>query len=293
MRVLILGGAGMLGHMLWRRLYQRFDVYVTVRKTASYYKNLYLFEPERLKGEVDVRRSEDMLEAFGWSKPDVVINAVGIIKQLKEAEDPLLSLEINSLFPHHLALTCGATGTRFIHISTDCVFSGKAGSYTEHSISDATDLYGRTKFLGEMYSQGILILRTSIIGPEIGRSFGLLEWFLAQKGGRCRGFSKAIFSGLTTLALADLFADIIIDHPTLHGLYHVSSDPISKYDLLQIVNEVYQLGVTIEKEEEFVCDRSLDSKRFREATGWRPESWKDMIVELNRDSPLYRSRKVS
>lgn len=294
MRVLILGGAGMLGHMLCRRWHRRFDVFVTVRKAANYYTARFdLFAPERLMGGVDVKRTEDVLAAFAWSRPDVVINAVGIIKQLKESEDALPSLEINALLPHRLALACRACGARFIHISTDCVFSGKAGRYTEQSISDATDLYGRTKYLGEVHGQGALTLRTSIIGREIETRLGLIEWFLAQKGGRCRGFSRAIFSGLTTLALADLLADIIVDHPRLHGLYHVSSDPISKYDLLHLVNEVYQLGVIIERDDEFVCDRSLDSTRFRETTGWRPESWKAMIVEMNRDSTPDRSRSSS
>lgn len=283
----------MLGHTLWRRWRRRFDVFVTVRKAASYYQTLDLFDPERLMGGIDVRRAEDMLAAFAWSRPEVVINGVGIIKQLKESEDPLLSVEINALLPHRVALACRAIGARFIHISTDCVFSGKAGRYTEQSISDATDLYGRTKYLGEVREHGALTVRTSIIGREIETNRGLIEWFLAQRGGRCRGFSRAIFSGLTTHALADLLADVIVGHPTLHGLYQVSSDPISKYELLRLVNEVYRLGVTIEKEDEFICDRSLDSTRFREATGWRPESWKDMIVEMNRDSSPDRLRSSS
>lgn len=294
MRVLILGGAGMLGHMLWQRWCRRFDVFVTVRKAASYYATQFgLFAPERLMGGVDVKRIEDVLAVFAWSRPDVVINAVGIIKQLKESEDPLPSLEVNALLPHRLALACRACGIRFIHISTDCVFSGKTGRYTEQSLSDAVDLYGRTKYLGEVHGEGSLTLRTSIIGREVETRLGLIEWFLAQRGGRCRGFSRAIFSGLTTLALADLLGDILVKHPTLHGLYHVSSDPISKYDLLHLVNEVYQLGVTIEKDDEFVCDRSLDSTRFRETTGWRPESWKAMIVEMHQDSTPYRSRSSS
>jgi dTDP-4-dehydrorhamnose reductase len=289
-RVLILGGAGMLGHRLWRTWHRRFDVFVTVRKAASYYTTQCdLFTPERLMGGVDVKRTDDVLAAFAWSRPDVVINAVGIIKQLKESEDPLSSLEINALLPHRLALACRACGIRFIHISTDCVFSGKTGRYTEQSLSDAVDLYGRTKYLGEVHGEGSLTLRTSIIGREVETRLGLIEWFLAQRGGRCRGFSRAIFSGVTTPAFADLLADIIVNHPTLHGLYHVSSEPISKYDLLRLVNEVYQLGVTIEKDDEFVCDRSLDSTRFREATGWRPESWKAMILGMSCDSAPARS----
>ena len=287
MRVLILGGAGMLGHKLWQGLRDRFDVFVTVRRLSPYYSRFGLFDPQRLMGKIDVRRSEDLLAAFAWSQPDVVINAIGIIKQRKESADPLLSLEINSLFPHRLALACRARGARLIHISTDCVFSGKDGVYIEDSVSDATDLYGRTKYLGEVSGEGVLTLRTSLIGREMETRFSLLEWFLSQKNKRCRGFSRAIFSGLTTLVFANILADVIQKHPGLNGLYHVSGHPISKYDLLRLINEIYDLRVVIEKDPEFVCDRSLDSTRFQQAIGWRPAEWQSMVLQMRADSTLY------
>ncbi len=221
----------------------------------------------------------------------MVINTVGIIKQRKESEDPLLSLEINSLFPHQLALACQARGARLIHISTDCVFSGREGHYTEDSVSDATDLYGRTKYLGEVTGEGILTLRTSLIGREIETRFSLLEWFFSQKNKECKGFSRAIFSGLTTQLFADMVGDVIQEHPELNGLYHVSSNPISKYDLLKIINEVYSMGVTIDKDQEFICDRSLDSTRFQKTTGWRPKDWQSMILRMKEDPTPYDAWK--
>jgi dTDP-4-dehydrorhamnose reductase len=291
MRVLILGGAGMLGHRLWQGLRHRFDVFVTVRRVCSYYSRFDLFDPQRLMGEIDVRRAEDLLMALSWSQPDVVINTVGVIKQRKESNDPLLNLEINSLFPHRLALACRARSARLIHISTDCVFSGKQGHYTEDSASDASDLYGRTKYLGEILGERVLTLRTSLIGREIETRFGLLEWFLTRRNKRCRGFSQAIFSGLTALTFADIVADVMQKHPDLNGLYHVSGNPISKYNLLKLINEVYDLGVAIENDPEFVCDRSLDSTRFQQATGCRPLEWRLMILQMKEDTVPYDAWK--
>lgn len=288
-RVLVLGGAGLLGHKLYQILGRRFDVFATVRKPLSLYSRFGIFDRDRVQGEVDLRHAEEILKVFAWSRPDVVINAVGAVPQRAESQDPLLSLEINSLLPHRLALICRARGCRLIHISTDCVFSGEKGGYNEQSASDAQDLYGRTKYLGEVYGEGNLTLRTSFIGRELDSRHGLLEWFLSQKGKSCRGFSKAIFSGLTTVALAELVGDLIERHGELYGLYHVSADPISKYDLLCLINEVYDLGVRIEKDEVFVCDRSLDSSGFRKVTGWHPGSWRTMVVQMKNDAAAYEA----
>ncbi len=287
MRVLVLGGAGLLGHKLYQILGRRFDIFATVRKPSSYYSRFAFFDPDRIQGEVDLRCVEAALKVFAWSRPEVVVNAVGAVKQRFETQDPLLSLEINSLLPHRLALICRARGCRFIHVSTDCVFSGQNGGYSEQSASDARDLYGRTKYLGEVCGDGALTLRTSFIGRELDSKHGLLEWFLSQKGKSCCGFSKAIFSGLTTVALSELVGDLIESHTELCGLYHVGGDPISKYELLCLINEIYDLGVRIEKDEEFACDRSLDSSSFRKATGWQPASWKTMLVQMKNDGAAY------
>jgi dTDP-4-dehydrorhamnose reductase len=178
-------------------------------------------------------------------------------------------------------------GIRLIHISTDCVFSGRKGNYTEDDVSDAEDLYGRTKFLGEVGGDGCLTLRTSIIGREMETSHGLIEWFLSEEGKTVRGYKRAIFSGFTTIALGDIIARLIVEHQDLHGVWHVASKPINKFDLLELVREVYGLTIEIEPDESVVCDRSLNSDRFRRATGLVAPAWPDMIMEMYRDPTPY------
>jgi dTDP-4-dehydrorhamnose reductase len=264
-------------------------VKVTLRQELAAYEQFGLFNAQNAYAGVDVRSSDRILEVLAAFRPEVVVNAIGIVKQRTAAQDSAPSLEINALFPHRLAVMCKAVGARLIHMSTDCVFSGRKGNYTEHDKADAEDLYGQTKFLGELHEPQCLTLRTSIIGRELSHKAGLMEWFLTQKGGRCRGFSHALFSGLTTQALAEVMANLLEKYPGLSGLYHVSAEPISKYDLLQLMNEIYRLGVTVERDEDFVCDRSLDSTRFRQATGWRPKSWRAMIEQMAVDPTPYDS----
>jgi len=287
MRVLIFGGAGMLGHKLWQVLRERFEVFVTVRREAAYYDRFDLFDPTHLRGSVDARRLEDMLAALAWAEPDSVVNSVGIIKQLSAAADPVMSLEINALLPHRLALACRARRARLIHFSTDCVFSGLTGGYTEDSVPDATDLYGRTKLLGEVHGPGALTLRTSFIGRELETSSGLFEWMLTRRGGRCHGYTRAVFSGLTTDVVAELIGDIIANRPDLNGLYHVPGARIAKHDLLRMIDDLYQLGVTIEPQADQTYDRTLDSTRFHRLTGWRPPPWSEMLGQMRQDPTPY------
>jgi len=288
MRVLILGGAGMLGHKLCQLFQQRFETWATIRSNCREYEQYNIFDQDRVIGEVDATNFHCVARAMALVNPHAVINCIGIIKQLKTAKDPITSLTINSLFPHHLANICRSSGVRMIQISTDCVFSGRKGGYTEADISDADDLYGRTKFLGEVDSPGCLTIRTSMIGRELNSNNGLIEWFLGNRGGKVRGYKRAIYSGFTTIALANVIADVLENHPDLSGLYHVSPDPISKFGLLTLVNETYSLNINIEPDSEFVCDRSLDSSRFRRATGFTPQTWPEMIAEMYRDPTPYQ-----
>jgi dTDP-4-dehydrorhamnose reductase len=287
MRVLILGGGGMLGHKLCQLYARRFDTWATIRTAYRDYARYGLFHPVRTLGGVDAANFDSVVRAVAEVKPDAVINCIGIVKQLAAAKDPQISLSINSLFPHRLANLCRASGARMIHISTDCVFSGRKGMYTEADISDAEDLYGRSKFLGEVDSPGCFTLRTSIIGRELAGATGLIEWFLSQRGKKVRGFTRAIYSGFTTLALARIIADVLENHPALEGVYQVSSPPISKCDLLTLVNKTYSLDVQIEPDAELACNRSLDCSRFRQATGFTPPTWVDMVGEMHRDPTPY------
>jgi dTDP-4-dehydrorhamnose reductase len=287
MRVLILGGGGMLGHKLCQFCRTRFDAWATVRSTNGALGRYDLLDSGRLLEGVDATRLPSVAQAVARVKPDAVINCIGIIKQVRKAHDPIACLTVNSLFPHQLADLCRGHRARLIHISTDCVFSGRKGAYRESDASDAEDLYGRSKFLGEIGGRGCLTLRTSIVGRELIAANGLIEWFLSNRNGKVRGFRRAVFSGLTTRALAGVIADVLENHPALEGLYQVSSDPISKYDLLRLVNEIYRLGIQVEPDDEFCYDRSLDSSRFRGEVGFRPLDWREMIQDMHGDPAQY------
>jgi dTDP-4-dehydrorhamnose reductase len=165
--------------------------------------------------------------------------------------------------------------------------------YVEEDVADAEDLYGRTKYLGEIDGAGCLTLRTSIIGRELQTSSGLVEWFLSNHGGTVRGFSRAIYSGFTTLALARIIAGVLEHHPTLNGLYHVSSEPIDKYQLLRLLRDAYDLSIGIEPYPEVQIDRSLDSSRFRALTGLQPPTWPDMIRQMAEDATPYRKWRTN
>lgn len=280
MRILILGGDGMLGHQLFKTLSARHDARVTLRQSLSAYKEFNLFSAENAYERVEVGSVDRLIEVLGEFRPEAVVNAVGIVKQRSAAKENIPSLEINSLFPHRLANLCKAAGMRLVHMSTDCVFSGRKGKYRENDPSDAEDLYGRTKYLGEVHDSHCVTLRTSIIGKELSRRQGLLEWFLAQRGS-VQGFRNAIFSGFTTLELSRIIERILTDHPEKGGLYHVSSDPISKFDLLTFIKREMGLGIEIIPMEEPRVDRSLDSARFRREFNYTPPTWEAMIRELH------------
>lgn len=283
-KILILGATGMLGQTLFINLSKQdhLDVYATARNLSGLEK---FFAPEllaKIQGGVEAENFDSILRVLADVRPDVVINCIGIIKHLPVAKDPLISISINSLFPHRLALACKAVGARMIHVSTDCVFDGAKGNYTEKDESNATDLYGRTKFLGEVYYPHCVTLRTSIIGHELKGGYGLIDWFLSQES-KVRGFTRAIFTGFPTVEIAKIISQHVIPNRELSGLYQVSSTPISKYDLLRLVAEHYEKRIEIEPYDEFYCDRSLDSSRFRRITGYAPPSWPEMIKEMQQD----------
>ena len=280
MRVLILGGDGMLGHQLFRHFKERHDVRVTLRLDRKAYAAHGLFEKGTAYYGIDVRQTDPLLQVIADFRPEAVVNAVGIVKQRSEAKEVIPSLEINALLPHRLALACLTVGARLVHLSTDCVFSGRKGRYCETDVPDADDLYGRTKLLGEVSESHCITLRTSMIGPELSRKSGLLEWFLAQRGQTVKGFTKAIFSGFPTSELARIVERILMEFSRAQGLYHVAAQPISKYDLLTLIRDRLRLPITIERDSTFECDRSLDATRFHRDTGYSPPPWDVMINDM-------------
>ena len=281
-KVLILGGTGMLGHMLFTQLslQKDLDVYATARTSSGLRQ---WFPPDlvkKIRADVDADNFDTIIRAFASIRPDIVINCIGLIKQLPMASDPLSAITINSLLPHRISMICRSAGARMIHISTDCVFDGKKGNYTKTDPSNADDLYGRSKFLGEVaYPPHCLTLRTSIIGHELKGKFGLIEWFLAQKE-KVNGFTHAIYSGFPTVELAHIITEYILPNKDLNGVYHVSSDPISKYDLLKLVAKRYGKQIKIEPYNNFYQDRSLDSSVFRRLTGYMPPSWPELVDKM-------------
>lgn len=282
MRILILGGDGMLGHRLLGHLQPRHEVRATLHQDLAHYAQLGLFHAGNSIAGVDVRSDERLRQVLEEFRPEAMVNAVGIVKQRDEAKQAIPSIEINALLPHRLALLARARGARLVHLSTDCVFSGRDGHYSESSPPDAEDLYGRSKLLGEVGGAGALTLRTSIIGPELSRKAGLLEWFLAQRGS-IRGYRRAIYTGFTTAEMSRIIETMLVGFPAASGVYHVSSEPISKYHLLCMIRDRLGRKIEILPEDDFHCDRSLDSGRFRREFGYAPPAWPQMIDELARE----------
>jgi dTDP-4-dehydrorhamnose reductase len=280
MRILILGGDGMLGHRLLHQLAPNHEVRVTVRQPLEAYRAYRLFDRANTFDEMDARDPAALPRVLGEFAPEAIINAVGVIKQRRDAKDGVLSIQVNSLFPHLLARLCEARGARLVHLSTDCVFSGAKGNYVETDRPDPVDVYGFSKLLGEVIRPHALTLRTSMIGIELARKTGLVEWFLSQRGKMIKGYRKAIFSGFTTAELARVIEGLLTSHPQAAGLYHVSAAPITKFDLLSRLNDRLDLGIRIEPDEAVAVDRSLDSTRFRGEFGYAPPSWDAMLDEL-------------
>lgn len=277
MRILVLGVTGMLGNAMFRVLTEvmEHEVYGTARSNSGN-RHLGNVFAQQILNDVDVENYDSLVHAFAVVRPQVVVNCIGLVKQLASVDDPLRAIPLNSLLPHRLASLCFATGARLVHFSTDCVFSGAKGGYQETDFPDARDLYGRTKLLGEVDRPDTITLRTSIIGHELSGNRSLIGWFLAQEG-PVNGFSRVIFSGLPTVELSRVVRDVVLPRPELHGIYHVGSSPISKYELLHLVADVYGKTIEIVLDEQPITDRSLNTERFREATGYVAPTWPVLV----------------
>jgi dTDP-4-dehydrorhamnose reductase len=287
MKILVLGGSGMLGHKLVQRLSRAHEVKYTLRGEFERLKQFGILPREDAFESVDAMDFDAVNDTISACGPDVVINAIGVVKQVAESNNVVRALTVNSIFPNKLAQLSHGAGFRLITMSTDCVFSGSRGNYSEHDIPDALDLYGQSKHWGEVEQQNCVTIRTSIIGRELGGTHGLFEWFVSQEGKAVNGYSRAIFSGFPTLVIADIILDIIDKHRELCGVYHISSDPISKFDLLTKINERFELDIDIKDAPEVTLDRSLDSTKFRNATGFLPPTWDQMIDVMASEDRQY------
>ncbi|WP_407330994.1 dTDP-4-dehydrorhamnose reductase family protein [Enterovibrio sp. 27052020O] len=290
MRVLVIGATGMLGYSLFSNLseHNTLTVFGTVRSVSGKEKYFYGLRNRLIEG-VDVENVSSLEDAFNISNPDVVINCVGIIKQQDISKQHIASIKINSLLPHILAELCDKYKARLIHFSTDCIFDGAKGHYKESDLPTARDLYGKSKYLGEVDYGNHITLRTSIIGHELDSSVSLVDWFLSQSG-QVKGYSQAIFSGLPTCYVAKVLLEKVITNSSLRGVYNLSVEPIDKYTLLSLISAAYNKSTTIVESKEVTIDRSLNSDNFRSKVGFTPASWPELIDYMNID---YRKRYIS
>jgi len=279
-KVLVLGASGMLGNAVFRYFAtQTPHETVGIVRSAGSARLLPTSLQNRICGGGDVEDVDALVRLFDVHRPTVVINCVGLVKQLGDAKNPLAAIPINSILPHRLAQLCSLANARLVHLSTDCVFSGDKGMYAEEDLPDARDVYGRTKLLGEVDYPHAVTLRTSIIGHELAGARSLVCWFLAQEGS-VRGFSRAIFSGLPTVEIARVVNAYVLPRPELAGLYHLSAAAIDKFSLLSLVAQIYGKDIAIQDDPSLVIDRSLDSTRFRQATGFQPDDWPTLIQRM-------------
>jgi len=280
MKVLILGAGGMLGHTMLRLFLDTPGLEARGTVRSEHARDVLPADlVPAVTSCVDLADPDRVVDIMALERPEVVINCAGLVKQREAAADPLAALPVNALLPHRLAQLCRIAGARLVQFSTDCVFDGVRGRYTESDVAAPVDLYGRAKLLGEVDAPQAITLRTSMIGPELSVHRGLLDWFLAQTGA-IRGYRKAIFSGLTTFEVATVLRDRVLTRPDLHGVYHMGGEAISKFDLLTLIGGVYGHDVRIEPDDSLVLDRSLDSSQFRAATGYVPPSWPQMILDM-------------
>lgn len=282
MRVLVLGASGMIGSAMFRVLSANsaLEVFGTLRSAAD----AGFFHPEfqlRLLLDVNVAVPDVLAQVVVKVRPEVVINCIGLTKHVSGGNEPSAAISMNALLPHRIARLCTLSDARLIHISTDCVFSGTKGPYTETDAPDAADIYGRSKQLGEVIADGSVTLRTSTIGHEFRTRHGLLEWFLLQT--ECNGYTRAVFSGVPSVVFAEIVRDIVLPNQSLSGLYHVAGPSIAKADLLRIVAETYERDIRISPDESLVIDRSLDAAKLAAATGYRSPSWPAMVQSMHDD----------
>ena len=279
-KLLIIGVGGMLGNALYRYFDEitnnrTFGLLRNKKKILNFFNK---FNSEKII-EKDFFDLDNLDQILSDLSPNIIFNCIGIVKQNPLSNDPLSSIRVNSIFPHLLNKLSLKFNFRLIHFSTDCVFSGLQGNYLETDFADANDIYGRSKFLGEISNNGNITIRTSFIGKELGTNRALLNWFLSQKG-KIKGYKNAIYSGLTTLEVAKVLDKYVIPNPDLKGLYHLSADNINKYSLLSLLNEVYKKDLFIEEDLNIKIDRSLNSNKFRKETGYKPLKWEKAIQEM-------------
>lgn len=296
MKIVVLGVTGMLGHKMFQKLSSRFDSVIGFAYedvTTPPFDKVDLFQGLEVVTGVNAANFQTLEKTLATIHPDYIVNCIGIIKQRETASAYIPCIELNALLPHKLAEIAQEWGGRVIHFSTDCVFDGLRGGYSEEDFSNAEDLYGKSKFLGEVAGENSLTLRTSIIGRELTAHKSLLDWVLLQNGKTVKGFKNVIYSGVTTNQMAEVVTMIIKNNPALAGLYQVVADPISKYDLLSLIRDAFKLDLKILPETKTVSDRSMKGDKLKEATGYVSPPWPELVANLANDPTPYADWGVS
>jgi len=282
-KTIILGASGLIGHQVYSRL------------KANKNFSVFSFAHQRKISEDTIlldARDEHLLEkAIVDINPDVIVNCLGVL--IAEANrDPENATFLNAYIPQRLKSVANALDAKLVHISTDCVFSGKKGSYTECDFRDADDTYGRAKALGEVIESPHVTLRTSVVGPEIKEGEELFHWFMSQEG-KIKGFTKSIWSGVTTLELAKAVEWAI--EKDIHGLYHITNGvPINKYELLMLFKKYTNKQIEIESVEGKVADKSfLDTRKDIDyAVRSYEEMISEMVAEIKNNDSLYHQYDI-
>lgn len=296
-KILILGASGMLGHQMWRRLNEwsrttGHQILGTVRKSKDHYKNLGLSNTQNLIDGVDVGDFKKLNLLLDDVKPTVVINCVGLTLRKKDLADIEKCYQLNGMLPQFVGHWCGTHNAKLFHFSTDCVFDGKkGGAYAEADMPTAFDHYGVSKYLGEVGSGNNLTMRLSIVGRELENKTELFEWIFSQADKSAKGFAAAKYTGMTTNWVAREVIRILENHPELSGVYQVSSEVITKFEIMQKLNEKFKLNIQIEKNSDYAVDKSLDSSRYQKATGFVKPTWDQMIDDLFADREFYEQLK--
>jgi len=285
MKILILGGNGMIGHKMYQVLSKNYlDTWVLFKKQIDQINFSEIFNKDKVIENFDLIQFDKLKIILDNISPDVIINAAGVTIRRGINDDMYKSILINSALPHFLDNWTKINNKRLIHFSTDCVFSGKKDFYTEASVTDAEDTYGKTKALGEVVSKNSVTLRGSMIGRELENKTELLEWFLNQNKTTVNGYTNVIYSGITTFRMANYVDKIIRDFPDMHGIYNVSSNSITKYELVNLFNSYFNNESSIIPDNSYTSNKDLDSSKFYKDTGLIKPNWKELVEELFIDS---------
>lgn len=281
MKVLIFGVTGMLGHQMFKYFCENtcLEVFGVVRSPfdRQLFPNYTSYNIPILD---DIYSSDKISKLLFEYNPDVVINCIGAVKQAEHLK-PIDFIKVNSVFPHLLNGLTSIRNIRIIHFSTDCVFGEGPGTFTENDTPICKDIYGRSKLLGEITNCDLsMTIRTSIVGRELKNKYGLLEWFL-NSGNVVRGYTNSYFTGLSTIRVSEVVGDIILSNKIYSGLYHLAAEKISKFELLLLFNDHFNLEKNIVPYAlEGKIDRSLDGTKLANKINLPKISWKQMVKKL-------------